>query len=66
MAKPKQVNESQQGPACPICGRPVKNDSPTYPFCTDRCRLVDLGRWFGGGYTISRPIEQRDLEEGSD
>jgi uncharacterized protein len=52
--------------SCPICGKPVDKGSKSYPFCTDRCRLVDLGKWFSGGYTLSRPIEQRDLEEGQD
>jgi endogenous inhibitor of DNA gyrase (YacG/DUF329 family) len=27
-------------------------DLPHLPFCSDRCRLIDLGRWLGGRYTI--------------
>lgn len=48
---------------CPICGEPVpaqRGDS----FCSDRCKKIDLGKWLSGDYTISRPIEQSDLEEG--
>jgi tRNA threonylcarbamoyladenosine biosynthesis protein TsaE len=49
---------------CPICGEAVAADDEHYPFCSKRCRQVDLGKWLGGRYVISRPIEQSDLEEG--
>jgi tRNA threonylcarbamoyladenosine biosynthesis protein TsaE len=45
---------------CPICGRDVDDESPTFPFCSPRCRLVDLGRWFTGGYRTTRPISEED------
>lgn len=36
---------------CPICG---KNAAPRFrPFCSARCRLIDLGRWLGGNYRIA-------------
>jgi uncharacterized protein len=34
----------------------VKASDPEYPFCGDRCRLLDLGKWASGGYVISSPI----------
>jgi endogenous inhibitor of DNA gyrase (YacG/DUF329 family) len=41
---------------CPICSRSFEiaslDDLPSFPFCSDRCRLVDLGRWIDGAYTI--------------
>jgi uncharacterized protein len=41
---------------CPICGRLIESDGsgnlPTHPFCSDRCRLIDLGRWLGEAYRI--------------
>ena len=49
---------------CPVCGHPVDAGQESYPFCTSRCRLVDLGQWFGERYRVSRPLEQKDLEEG--
>lgn len=49
---------------CPVCGEPVAEDAATFPFCGKRCRQIDLGKWLTGGYVISRPIEQSDLEEG--
>lgn len=48
---------------CPICETLVPVHSVTFPFCSERCRMIDLGNWLGGDYTISRPIDQRDLEE---
>jgi endogenous inhibitor of DNA gyrase (YacG/DUF329 family) len=35
---------------CPICGKPATPDSQ--PFCSERCRDVDLNRWLSGSYTI--------------
>src|SRR5262245_38886105 len=33
---------------CPECGKPSSRDS--YPFCSARCKAVDLNRWFSGAY----------------
>jgi tRNA threonylcarbamoyladenosine biosynthesis protein TsaE len=46
---------------CPTCGTTIRGEVATFPFCSPRCRMADLGRWFSGSYTISRPIE-RDEE----
>ncbi|MEN0019993.1 MAG: tRNA (adenosine(37)-N6)-threonylcarbamoyltransferase complex ATPase subunit type 1 TsaE [Planctomycetota bacterium] len=51
---------------CPITGRAVPADSPTWPFADEKARMADLYRWMTDSYEISRPIEQRDLEEGLD
>ena len=51
---------------CRTCGKAVREIDSTFPFCSERCRMGDLGKWFSGEYTISRPIEERDLEEGVD
>lgn len=48
---------------CPICKQPSDPDSDSHPFCSPRCRQIDLGRWLDGRYVISRPIEQTDLDE---
>ena len=45
---------------CPVCKKPAepRARNPCFPFCSDRCRRVDLGRWFGEEYRIpSRPAE---------
>lgn len=46
---------------CPICKKPVKRASPEFPFCGERCRTIDLGKWASGGYVISSPVT--DAEE---
>ena len=44
---------------CPTCRRPVSKDparpSKLFPFCSERCHLVDLGRWLGEEYRIAGP-----------
>jgi uncharacterized protein len=47
---------------CPICKKEVAFDDPNMPFCSDRCRIVDLGNWASEKYVISTPVQQRDLE----
>jgi len=47
---------------CPICKKAVQRTNPDFPFCSDRCRLIDLGKWASGGYVISSPVT--DAEEG--
>ncbi|MBS1816042.1 MAG: DNA gyrase inhibitor YacG [Acidobacteria bacterium] len=49
---------------CPTCRTIVPMDSPDVPFCSDRCRLIDLGKWASGDYKISSPILDPDVLEG--
>jgi endogenous inhibitor of DNA gyrase (YacG/DUF329 family) len=47
---------------CPICGAQVRFNDPNMPFCSDRCRLLDLGNWASEKYVIgSERIDE--LEE---
>lgn len=42
---------------CPICGRPVDTETtPAMPFCSLRCRQIDLARWLGERYLIPGEI----------
>ncbi len=45
---------------CPICKKPVKSADADFPFCSERCRLIDLGKWASGGYVISSPVTDVD------
>jgi endogenous inhibitor of DNA gyrase (YacG/DUF329 family) len=45
---------------CPICKKPTKTADADFPFCSDRCRLIDLGKWASGGYVISSPVTDAD------
>ena len=52
-------------PACPICAAPVDTASrrPWHPFCSQRCKLVDLDRWLTGTYRIPGPPADPQGEE---
>jgi len=44
-------------PTCSLCFEVASiDDLPTFPFCSERCRLVDLGRWFDGTYTVPEDV----------
>ncbi len=48
---------------CPRCGKEILyRDSPFRPFCSERCKLIDLGHWVSGRYRIPTvsPAEQED------
>jgi uncharacterized protein len=47
---------------CPICKKEVKGGDPEFPFCSPRCRTIDLGKWASGDYVIASPV--KDSEEG--
>ena len=55
---------------CPICKKPVDESEigkpgSTFPFCSDRCRLIDLGRWLSDKYQV--PTSDDEVEtRGSD
>ena len=42
---------------CPVCKKPVENTDSDFPFCSERCRLLDLGKWASGAYVISSPTQ---------
>jgi uncharacterized protein len=45
---------------CPTCRKIVLRNEPEFPFCSARCRVIDLGKWASGGYVISTPITDPD------
>lgn len=51
---------------CPSCERAVEVKAPDSfrPFCSERCRLADLGKWLDGGYRIGAPVSEEDLDQG--
>jgi endogenous inhibitor of DNA gyrase (YacG/DUF329 family) len=49
---------------CPICDEDMQKEwsaYPEYPFCSPRCKLIDLGRWLGEGYKLAEPADEEDL-----
>ncbi len=51
---------------CPTCDRLVLRSDPDFPFCSERCRLIDLGKWASGRYVISTPMNQGDATGDAD
>jgi|ETNmetMinimDraft_26_1059896.scaffolds.fasta_scaffold186530_2 endogenous inhibitor of DNA gyrase (YacG/DUF329 family) len=47
---------------CPICERICadKDDNPNFPFCSKRCKLLDLSRWLDGDYRVPVGVEQSE------
>lgn len=48
---------------CPICKKEVEPGSRYAPFCSDRCRLIDLGNWADEKYRIPGPPAPEQEEE---
>jgi hypothetical protein len=49
-----RTGELMRTAVCPQCGAPSKLDAgnPSRPFCSERCKLLDLGAWFDGRHAI--------------
>jgi endogenous inhibitor of DNA gyrase (YacG/DUF329 family) len=47
--------------SCPICKKRVPRTAEDFPFCSERCRLIDLSKWASGQYVVSSPL--RDIDE---
>jgi endogenous inhibitor of DNA gyrase (YacG/DUF329 family) len=51
---------------CPTCKKRVEPNAKSFPFCCERCRLVDLGNWLDGRYRIASADERKPDEDDSD
>lgn len=49
---------------CPTCSTLVTKDDEYFPFCSDRCQMIDLGKWASGAYRISSPVLDPEVLEG--
>ena len=50
---------------CPICKKPTDSEEHAdFPFCSERCRLLDLGAWASEKYVVSDPVfDEEELPE---
>jgi uncharacterized protein len=50
---------------CPICKKPTDSDTEKeFPFCSERCKMLDLGAWASEKYVVSEPVfDEEDLEK---
>lgn len=52
---------------CPICKKPTDSEAhPEFPFCSERCRLLDLGNWASERYKVSEPVIDESSSEKPD
>lgn len=52
---------------CPICKKEVALGDPEFPFCSERCRIIDLGNWASEKYVIpGPPLTPPDLDKEED
>jgi uncharacterized protein len=64
MAESDEVKLERKTPRCPLCGKPRVHRYR--PFCSARCRDVDLGRWFEQSYAVPAVEPGYDEEEDPD
>jgi hypothetical protein len=50
---------------CPTCRKIVLTSEPAFLFCSERCRVIDLGKWASGGYVISEPLNDPETDGSS-
>ncbi|MDQ3907963.1 MAG: DNA gyrase inhibitor YacG [Acidobacteriota bacterium] len=49
---------------CPICAKPVETkENPHLPFCSELCKLLDLGNWVDENYRVPSQEERPSVEE---
>ena len=50
---------------CPICKKDVQESDPQFPFCSERCRVLDLGNWASEKYAIpsEKPVEKHEGQD---
>jgi endogenous inhibitor of DNA gyrase (YacG/DUF329 family) len=50
---------------CPICKKPTDSERDAeFPFCSDRCRMHDIGNWASEKYVVSDPVfNEEDIAE---
>lgn len=53
---------------CPICGAEAKprKENSTFPFCTERCKTIDLGKWINEEYRVRGGSEEDDSDDEAD
>ena len=52
---------------CPICRKAVDSASDAdFPFCSERCRLLDLGNWATEKYVVSEPVFDEEGESAAE
>ncbi len=58
------MKQNNRTVSCPRCAKPVPwgPESPFRPFCSERCKMIDLGAWAGEEYRVAVKGDNEDLE----
>jgi endogenous inhibitor of DNA gyrase (YacG/DUF329 family) len=59
----EDLKKTRKKSDCPTCGETVEQANKSFPFCSPRCRMADLGKWMNEDYKISREMKETDLDE---
>ena len=51
---------------CPICKKAAAPGDEFFPFCSERCKIIDLGNWASEKYVISTPVQPSESDSESD
>ena len=51
---------------CPNCKKEVTPEGEFFPFCSERCKIIDLGNWASEKYVIPAPMDPNESEEEGD
>jgi len=62
MAKKKRTRSFR----CPTCKKFALAGDPEFPFCSERCRTIDLGNWASEKYVISTPANPAEIAQQDD
>ena len=51
--------------ACPHCGTEMRWDTSNRfrPFCSERCKLIDLGKWASEDYRVAQPADEQEFTD---
>jgi len=59
----KKASKKDKILRCPTCRTLVTASGEDFPFCSDRCKQIDLGKWASGAYRISSPVLDPEVLE---
>ncbi len=60
------MHRSKSLSTCRICQKSIESTNNYYPFCSERCRLIDLGNWASESYVAHSPLTEVDEKFDSD
>ena len=58
------MTQNSRTVSCPRCAKPVRwgPDSPFRPFCSERCKMIDLGAWASEEYRVAVKGKDEELD----